>query len=68
MTFDEILAQVLELLQREQRLSYRALKVRGGERDVSEIEQLSLAIPEYSMISLTPLVPALMSLKHAKRN
>ena len=28
MTFDEILAQVLELLQREQRLSYRALKVR----------------------------------------
>ena len=28
MTFDEILAQVLDLLQREQRLSYRALKVR----------------------------------------
>ena len=28
MTFDEILAQVLELLQREKRLSYRALKVR----------------------------------------
>src|SRR5262245_29187411 len=27
MTFDEILAQILELLQREKRLSYRALKV-----------------------------------------
>jgi class 3 adenylate cyclase/tetratricopeptide (TPR) repeat protein len=30
MTFDEILAQVLDLLQRERRLSYRALKVRFG--------------------------------------
>jgi hypothetical protein len=29
-TFDELLAQVLELLQREKRLSYRALKVRFG--------------------------------------
>ena len=28
MTFDEILAQVRELLQRQQRLSYRALKRR----------------------------------------
>jgi hypothetical protein len=28
MTFDEILAQVLDLLQREQRVSYRALKRR----------------------------------------
>src|SRR5438094_248712 len=28
MTFDEVLAQALELLQREQRVSYRALKVR----------------------------------------
>src|SRR5712692_5533091 len=28
MTFDEILAQVLELLQREKRVSYRALKRR----------------------------------------
>ncbi len=28
MTFDEVLAQVLELLQREGRLSYRALKRR----------------------------------------
>ena len=30
MTFDETLAQVLDLLQRERRLSYRALKVRFG--------------------------------------
>ena len=30
MTFDEILAQVLDLLQRDKRLSYRALKVRFG--------------------------------------
>src|SRR5215510_6061022 len=30
MTFDEILAQVLDLLQREERLSYRALKIRFG--------------------------------------
>jgi len=30
MTFDEILAQVLGLLQREKRLSYRAPKVRFG--------------------------------------
>ena len=28
MTFDEVLTQVLELLQREKRVSYRALKVR----------------------------------------
>jgi hypothetical protein len=28
MTFDDILAQVLDLLQREKRVSYRALKVR----------------------------------------
>src|SRR5262249_58138249 len=30
MTFDEILTQVLDLLQRERRLSYRAIKVRFG--------------------------------------
>ena len=30
MTFDEILSQMLDLLQREKRLSYRALKVRFG--------------------------------------
>ena len=28
MTFDELLVQVLELLQREGRVSYRALKIR----------------------------------------
>ena len=28
MTFDEVLAQVLALLQRERRLAYRALKLR----------------------------------------
>src|SRR5215831_8184670 len=28
MTFDEVLAQIIDLLQREQRVSYRALKVR----------------------------------------
>ena len=28
MTFDEIVAQVIELLQRESRVSYRALKIR----------------------------------------
>src|SRR5881227_1432589 len=28
MTFDEVLAQLLELLEREKRVSYRALKVR----------------------------------------
>ena len=30
MTFDEILSQVLDLLQREKWLSYRALKARFG--------------------------------------
>src|SRR5262245_19645532 len=33
MTFDEILAQVLELLQREKRVSYRALKLRFAIND-----------------------------------
>src|SRR5215470_6657279 len=33
MTFDEILAQVLELLQREGRVSYRALKLRYNIND-----------------------------------
>ena len=32
-TFDAILAQVLDLLQREERLSYRALKGRFGLED-----------------------------------
>src|SRR5215475_10101374 len=33
MTFDDMLAQVLELLQREKRVSYRALKRRFGLND-----------------------------------
>jgi hypothetical protein len=33
MTFDDILAQVLELLQRQERVSYRALKLRFGIND-----------------------------------
>src|SRR5499433_1316060 len=33
MTFDEVLAQVLELLQREGRVSYRALKLRFNMKD-----------------------------------
>src|SRR5215468_9005759 len=33
MTFDEILAQVLELLQREKRVAYRALKLRFAIND-----------------------------------
>jgi hypothetical protein len=33
MTFDDILAQVLELLQREKRVSYRALKLRFNIND-----------------------------------
>lgn len=39
MTFDEILAQVLDLLQRERRLSYRAIKVRFG-MDYDHLEAL----------------------------
>src|SRR4029453_18783335 len=39
MTFDELLAQIRELLQREQRLSYRALKVRF-ELDDDRLEAL----------------------------
>jgi hypothetical protein len=35
MTFDDILAQVLELLQREGRVSYRALKLRFDINDDS---------------------------------
>jgi hypothetical protein len=33
MTFDEILAQVVELLQRQGRISYRALKIRFNLND-----------------------------------
>jgi len=39
MTFDDILAQVLELLQREKRVSYRALK-RRFDLDAEYLEDL----------------------------
>jgi tetratricopeptide (TPR) repeat protein len=45
MTFDEVLAQVLDLLQRERRLSYRAIKVRFGLDDDHEA-QLHAGRPE----------------------
>src|SRR5262245_26983362 len=45
MTFDEILAQVLDLLQRERRLSYRAIKVRF-ELDDDHLEALKDEIIE----------------------
>jgi hypothetical protein len=56
-TFDELLAQVLELLQREKRLSYRALKVRFGLDDEllealkdEIIEARQLAVDEKSIV------------------
>jgi hypothetical protein len=48
-TFDEFLAQVLELLQREKRLSYRALKVRFG-LDDEIIEARQLAVDEKGIV------------------
>jgi hypothetical protein len=43
MTFDELLAQILELLQRDQRLSYRALK-RRFDLDDAYLEDLKAEI------------------------
>jgi hypothetical protein len=51
MTFDEILAQVLELLQREKRLSYRALKVRFG-LDDDHLEALKDEIIEAKQLAV----------------
>src|SRR5262245_2315782 len=51
MTFDEILAQVLDLLQRERRLSYRALKVRFG-LDEDHIEALKDEIIEAKKVAV----------------
>ena len=51
MTFDEILAQVLELLQREKRLSYRALKVRFG-LDDDQLEALKDEIIEAKQLAV----------------
>src|SRR4029450_2725929 len=51
MTFDEILAQVLDLLQREQRLSYRALKVRFA-LDDDHLEALKEEIIEAKQLAV----------------
>src|SRR2546427_8917247 len=51
MTFDEILAQVLNLLQREKRLSYRAIKVRFG-LDDDHLEALKDEIIEAKQLAV----------------
>ncbi|MGE3535971.1 MAG: adenylate/guanylate cyclase domain-containing protein [Candidatus Tectimicrobiota bacterium] len=51
MMFDEILAQVLDLLQRERRLSYRALKVRFG-LDDDHLEALKDEIIEAKQLAV----------------
>ena len=51
MTFDELLAQVFELLQREKRLSYRALKVRFG-LDDEHLEALKDEIIEANQLAV----------------
>ena len=51
MTFDEILAQVLELLQRERRLSYRAIKVRFA-LDDDHLEALKDEIIEAKQLAV----------------
>jgi class 3 adenylate cyclase/tetratricopeptide (TPR) repeat protein len=51
MTFDEILAQVLDLLQRERRFSYRAIKVRFG-LDDDHLEALKDEIIEAKQLAV----------------
>src|SRR5262245_4148319 len=51
MTFDEILAQVLELLQRHQRLSYRALKRRFA-LDDDYLEDLKAELVEAKRLAV----------------
>ena len=51
MTFDEILAQVLELLQRERRVSYRALK-RRFELDEEYLEDLKAELIEAKQLAI----------------
>jgi len=51
MTFDEFLAQVLELLQREQRLSYRALKRRFA-LDDEYLEDLKAELVEAKRLAI----------------
>jgi hypothetical protein len=51
MTFDEIFAQVLDLLQRERRLSYRAIKLRFG-LDDDHLEALKDEIIEAKQLAV----------------
>jgi len=51
MTFDEVLTQVLDLLQRERRLSYRAIKVRFG-LDDDHLEALKDEIIEAKQLGV----------------
>src|SRR5712691_7828409 len=51
MTFDELLAQVRELLQREQRLSYRALKRRFA-LDDEYLEDLKAELVEAKRLAV----------------
>lgn len=51
MTFDEILAQVLELLQREKRVSYRALK-RRFHLDEDYLEDLKVEIIQAKRLAI----------------
>src|SRR2546430_6031537 len=52
MTFDEVLAQVLELLQREGRVSYRALKRRFG-LDEAYLERIRISFLCYPCFPLS---------------
>jgi len=54
MTFDEFLAPVLDLLQRERRLSYRAIKVRFGLED-DHLEALKDEIVEAKQLAVEDL-------------
>src|SRR5262249_19644856 len=51
MTFDELLAQILELLQREQRLSYRAVKRRFA-LDGEYLEDLKAELVEAKRLAV----------------
>jgi hypothetical protein len=51
MTFNEVLTQVLDLLQRERRLSYRAIKVRFG-LDDNHLEALKDEIIEAKQLAV----------------
>jgi class 3 adenylate cyclase/tetratricopeptide (TPR) repeat protein len=75
MTFDELLAQVLDLLQRDRRLSYRALKLRFGLDDEllaalkdEIIEAKQLAVDERGVVLVwsgngVPALPAALPVR-----